>query len=260
MRLGAVLPAGPPKGQTIDPRFWARTSKELEDMGFESIWVFDGVGRGFMLPEPLTALSVVASATESVEIGTGVLQLPWRALADVAYRALTLHFISGGRFLFGIGPGSTERDFLAMGTSTNASYADRFRDFNAQSAQLVDILRTGQVNGIDLTPWTAAAGGPPVMVGAWRGPWVARAATDFDGWIASAGYNDDATLADALARFRHAGGKRAIVTNVQIGQESGPGIERLQGLAEIGFDDAVVFDLAFTPERAALIRAAVDRK
>ncbi len=144
-----------------------------------------------------------------------------------------------------------------MGGSTNARYTARFGDFDRQSAELVEILHSGTVNGIDLTPWEQAAGGPPVMIGAWRGPWVARAATQFDGWIASAGYNDDATLSDALDRFRAAGGRRAIVTNVQIGEDPGPGIERLQGLAAMGFDDVVAFDLAFTPERAAQIRDAV---
>lgn len=257
MRLGAVLPAGPPKGQSIDARFWARTAAELEGLGYDSIWAFDGVGRGFMLPDPLTALTIVATSTDRVELGTGVLQLPWRALADVAYRAFTLQLISSGRFLLGIGPGSTEKDFQAMGAGTGASFAGRFRAFEQQSAELVRILRTGTVNDIDLTPWPQTVGGPPVMVGAWRGPWVSRAATEFDGWIASAGYNDDATLAEALDRFRQAGGKRAVVTNVQVGPDPEPGLDRLRGLAAMGFDDGVAFDLAYTPERAALIRAAI---
>ena len=83
------------------------------------------------------------------------------------------------------------------------------------------------------------------------------AATEAAGWIASAVHSDDDALAEALARYRDAGGERAVVTNLQVGDDVGPTIERLHRLADMGFDDASIFDLRPTRERLAAIRAAI---
>jgi hypothetical protein len=96
-----------------------------------------------------------------------------------------------------------------------------------------------------------------MMLGAWRGGWVERAATDADGWIASAEHGDDATLAAALKRFRSAGGQRAVVSNVQAGPDLAPTIDRLHHLGSLGFDDAVVLDLTPTVDRYTELRTAI---
>lgn len=246
--LGAVLH---PAGTTSDPRYVADTAMALEELGYRSLWVFDAVGRGFMMPECLTALAAAAVTTTSVELGTGVIQLAWRSMPEVAYRAWTVHQMSGGRLILGVGPGSTGTDFQAM----DGDFPGRFARFADQVGELAAIFADGAANGVDLSPF--AAGAPPVMIGAWRGPWVERAATNHQGWIASAGYNDDLTLAGALGRFRSAGGQRAICTNIQLGDDLDAGLERARHLAELGFDDIVVFDTAFTLERAAEIRSAL---
>lgn len=247
MRLGAVLH---PAGTAPNPRFVAESAAALEEMGYAGLWVFDAVGRGFMMPECLTALAVAAGATSRVDLGTGVIQLGWRSVAEVAYRAWTVNQLSEGRLLLGVGPGSTEIDFTAMG----GDFTTRFRRFGAQLDELTTAFADGVTNGVDLSPFPA--GPPPVLVGAWRGPWVARAARH-DGWIASAGYNDDATLADALGRYREAGGTRAVCTNLQLGADLDAGLERARNLAGIGFDDVVVFDTEFSLDRAAEIHAAL---
>lgn len=254
MRLGAALPITGPGGGLADARTFADGARMLEEIGYSSVWVFDAVGRGFMLPDPLMALAVAATATSGVELGTGVLQLPIRRTAELAHRILTLHLIAGERLLLGVGPGSTEDDFRAFGSS----YEQRFARFAEQLPRLRRLLATGRDDAVDLTPWPAAIGGPRIFYGAWRGPWVERAATDADGWIASAENNDDDTLADALARFRDAGGGRAVVTNVQVRGEVAPAIERLLGLRELGFDDAVVLDLLPDRDRLSAILAAME--
>jgi alkanesulfonate monooxygenase SsuD/methylene tetrahydromethanopterin reductase-like flavin-dependent oxidoreductase (luciferase family) len=238
MRLGAALPITADDGGPPAPRDFAAGAVMLEEVGYTSVWVFDAIGRGFMLPDPLMALAVAATVTERVELGTGVVQLPLRNTVELAHRALTLHHIAGGRFLFGVGPGSTAHDFRAVG----ADYDARFRRFAEEWPRLRRLLRTGADGDADLTPWPAVGDGPRVFLAAWRGPMVARAATEADGWIASAAYNDDRVLADGLARFRAAGGQRAVVTNLQVPDEIGPVVERLRSLQAIGFDDAVVLD------------------
>jgi alkanesulfonate monooxygenase SsuD/methylene tetrahydromethanopterin reductase-like flavin-dependent oxidoreductase (luciferase family) len=252
MRLGAALPAAALGGGPLQASSIARSARLLEELGYESIWSFDGVGRGFILPDPLMALSVAATATERVEIGTGVLQLPIRNVVEVAHRALTLQLIAGGRFLLGVGPGSTATDFATYG----GDYRSRFSRFEQQLGELREWLATGRRGDADLSPWPAVEGGPPLFLAGWRGRWVDRAATGADGWIASAAYADDDTLADAIQRFRSAGGRRAVLTNIQVGADVEPALQRLATAAELGFDDAVVFDLTPTDERLRAVRSA----
>ena len=57
MRLGMLLPAGP-GGVPLGPAGIAEGARRLEGIGFDSAWVFDSIGRGFILPDPLIALSV----------------------------------------------------------------------------------------------------------------------------------------------------------------------------------------------------------
>src|SRR6185295_14798067 len=111
------------------------------------------------------------------------LQLPLRGTIDLAHRALTLHHIAEGRFLFGVGPGSTRADFDACGVP----FEERFGRFEQELPRLRALLSTGRsIHGdIDLTPWPDAIGGPPVFLAGWRGSWVERAAREADGWIAS---------------------------------------------------------------------------
>ena len=253
MRLGAALPMSAIGGGPLERRSLADGAATIERLGYRSIWVFDAVGRGFMLPDPFMALTVAATVTESVELGTGILQLPIRNVAEVAHRAFTLGLVAGPRVLLGIGPGSTEADFVTFG----GDYSARFATFEVQRAELEEWLTTGTHRGRSLSPWPSVGGGPPLLLAGWHGPWVERAARESAGWIASGVYADDATLADAIVRYRSAGGGRAIVTNVQVGDELGPAVDRLHRLAELGFDDAVIFDLAPTEERLAEIRRLV---
>src|SRR5713226_8265416 len=77
------------------------------------------------------------------------------------------------------------------------------------------LWRGEQVGAANLAPWPDAQGGPPVLIGSWSGKqWIPRAAKEFDGWIASAAKTSYTALADGIRRYREAGGKRAIVTNI----------------------------------------------
>ena len=262
MRLGAALTPNPVGGGAPGPDTLSSSARLLEHLGYRSLWVFDAVGRGFMLPDPLMALAAAAAVTgPAMELGTGVLQLPIRNPAEVAHRAFTLRLLAGDRVLLGVGPGSTEADFSTFGPglvepdADGPAFTDRFARFDRQLGELREWLSTGGYGGRRLSPWPVVVGGPKLLLAGWRGRWVVRAATESDGWVASGAYADDDTLADALERFRDAGGRRAIVTNVQVRDDPGPAIERLHRLAAMGFDDAVVFDLTPTEDRLARIRA-----
>src|SRR5204862_484208 len=55
--------------------------------------------------EPFTALAAAATATEVLRVGTFVLPAPFYTPSEVAWRALSLDLLSGGRFDLGLGAG-----------------------------------------------------------------------------------------------------------------------------------------------------------
>ena len=114
-RFGLSLPAGGRSAPAPSARSLADAAQRIEDAGFESIWAFDAIGRGWLMADPLTALSVAATVTRSVELGTGVLQVPLRNPVELAQRVLTAHLVSSGRLRLGVGAGSTAGDFEALG-------------------------------------------------------------------------------------------------------------------------------------------------
>lgn len=254
MRLGAALPLASLGGGPPSATSFAEAATAIEELGYSSIWTFDAVGRGFMLPDPLMALTVAAGATEQIELGTGIMQLPIRNVAEVAHRLFTLELLAPGRVLFGVGPGSTARDFEVFG----GDYATRFAVFDRQWRELQGWIADGRLDERDLHPWASVVGRPSLLLAGWRGRWVERAAAESSGWVASAAYADDEQLADGLSRYREAGGRRAVVTNIQVAEDPAPAIERLHRLAGLGFDDGVVLDLTPSRERLATIRSSFD--
>ena len=122
MRLGALL--GPVTGNS--PRdFLAEQARTYADEGFDSLWPAQALGRGFMLPDPFVALSVVATAAPDVEIGTAVVQAPLYDPMDLAHRIFSLHQVCGNRLIMGLGAGSTSNDFAAF----SRKFETRFEDF-----------------------------------------------------------------------------------------------------------------------------------
>src|SRR5919201_3547810 len=114
MRLGLALPTTTPDGRPLTGAALITGARAIERAGFDSLWCFDSIGRGFMIPDPLIAVSVVAAATERLTVGTGILQVPLRRPVELAHRVLAAHLVCGDRLLLGVGAGSTRADFEAV--------------------------------------------------------------------------------------------------------------------------------------------------
>ena len=119
---------------------WARSlavAREAEQLGFESLWVFDHFQT---VPEPtdeltfesFTVLSALATVTDRVRLGHVVLCAGYRNPALTAKMVGTLDVISGGRAVLGIGAGWKEDEFVAYGYG--------FPDTKARLAALRDQL------------------------------------------------------------------------------------------------------------------------
>src|SRR5258708_37569561 len=112
MRPGIGLPPQKPDGSALAAADVSARAQLIERIGFDGIWFGDTVGRGTRpRADPLMTLAIAGAATERIELGTAVVQVPLRYPVELAQRLLTLHALSGGRFLAGLGAGSTRDDF-----------------------------------------------------------------------------------------------------------------------------------------------------
>lgn len=250
MRMGALL--GPINA--AEPNALVDQAKQLEADGYDSLWSAQAMGRGFMMTDPLIALTAAAVATEKVELGTGILQLSIYEPVDVALKAFSLMQVSGNRLLLGVGAGSTEVDHqIHRGDFTN-----RFSTFNERLEQLRGWFKDGEHSGLSISPWPEVVGGPELGYGTW-GNGVRRAATEFDFWIASGMHRNAEDLEKTIPDNRQAGGGRAIVSTILVSAETDLGElnEMLSRYEAMGFDDAVVMFLPGAPD-AAEVRKLVN--
>lgn len=66
MRLGLAMPRQD-GGRPLAADTLAEVARRIEGSGFDSAWVFDSLGRGFLLPDPLTTLSVAGTVTRRLD-------------------------------------------------------------------------------------------------------------------------------------------------------------------------------------------------
>jgi F420-dependent oxidoreductase-like protein len=125
MQVGLMIPQGW-KGEYNgwDPAAaWARTvelTRQAEELGFESAWVFDHF---HTVPEPtdeitfesFSILAALAMVTSRVRLGHMVICTGFRNPAVTAKMCSTIDVLSGGRFELGIGAGWKEDEWLAYG-------------------------------------------------------------------------------------------------------------------------------------------------
>ena len=121
MKFGVFLPSyiipGREKSHPEDVRRFARNAEQL---GFDSLWITDHIitaHRFYRVSwlDALITLSHVAAVTETVKLGTSILILPVRQPAILAKEIATLHYLSGNRYIYGIGTGWFGPEFQACG-------------------------------------------------------------------------------------------------------------------------------------------------
>src|SRR5262245_16918354 len=194
-RIGISFPTPVPVGgQPVTGGTLVEGAQRIEALGFHGIWMADVIARGYFSPDPLVALAAVAGATQRVELGTCIVQVPLAHPAELARRALTTALAADGRFVLGVGAGSTRGDFDAV----DEDYDSRFKAFEQSLSIMTALWNSENVGNARLDPWPALNGGPPVLIGSWGGKWVARAATEFDGWIGSGAHRSWAAVEEAV--------------------------------------------------------------
>jgi probable F420-dependent oxidoreductase len=205
MKFGIHLPQVGPNASRENIR---KMASFAEDRGFDSVWVSDHIitpraleskypynpTGAYPLPpdwdflEPLTTLSFVAAATERVQLGTTVLVLPMRNPVVHAKIVSTIHALSGGRMILGVGAGWMREEFEAL----DADFHNRGKVFD-EYLQIVRGLweednlefrgETYQVHDLGFAP-RPERGSLPIWIGGHHRAALRRVATLGDGWHA----------------------------------------------------------------------------
>ncbi len=218
-----------------------------EQAGFESVWITDHIaippddaeGSGGRYTDPLTTLAWLAAHTETLNLGTAALILPYRPALPTAKSIATLAELSGNRLLLGIGVGWMEAEFNALGVDRKqrGQLTDRCLDLLARCFNSEVVRENGQDFLFDPKPPM-----PPVYIGGAAPQALLRALRTKSGWLPMT--RSPERLAPQLEQFKQlareqgrAPGPVTVLTGVdtsdrQVAQEtlvqySALGIERL---------------------------------
>lgn len=141
-----------------------------------------------------TALAAVAERCGGLELATTISLVALRGPVPLAKTLAALDILSDGRLIAGLGPGSSERDYDAIGMS----FGDRWKRFDEAVAILRALLggvpapgdtRYYPLPNDQLAPSPLQDGGIPLWIGSWGSKaGLRRVSRLADGWLASA-YN-----------------------------------------------------------------------
>jgi probable F420-dependent oxidoreductase len=87
-------------------------ARKIEDLGFSAICVSDHPGN---TASPFVALAAAAASTQTVKLGTYVLNMGARHPLHVAGDVATLDLVSNGRAILGVGAGHTPTEWTMFG-------------------------------------------------------------------------------------------------------------------------------------------------
>ncbi len=149
---------------SFDARGAIGYARRAEELGYTTLWVPETVGR-----EPIALLAMLAGGTETISLGTSIVNIWGRDAQAARMAAFTLAEASGGRFVLGLGVSHPHLAAKLRGHTFQRPLS-RMREYLA--AYRAAIYRGPVADG------TAE---PPVMIAALRERMTSLAATDADG-------------------------------------------------------------------------------
>jgi probable F420-dependent oxidoreductase len=182
-------------------------TEAAERLGFTALSVNDHLLFSRPWLDGPTALSMVLTATERMDLMTTVALPVVRGPVALAKSMAAIDILSGGRLIVGVGPGSSARDYAAAGIP----FEERFKRLDEAVETLRALWREDgppfrgefySTEGVVLEPRPLRRPGPPIWIGSWGSEaGLRRTARLGDGWLASAYNTTPEEFADASTRL-----------------------------------------------------------
>ena len=118
LRFGAFLAPHHPIGESPRLQFQRdiALAARLDELGFDEYWCGEHHSTGWeVIASPEMFLAAVGERTHRIRLGTGVISLPYHHPFNVAQRLAQLDHMTGGRVIFGSGPGALPSDAYTLG-------------------------------------------------------------------------------------------------------------------------------------------------
>jgi limonene 1,2-monooxygenase len=118
LKFGAFLAPHHPIGEHPMLQFRSDLDlvEQLDKLGYEEFWCGEHHSTGWeMIASPEMFLAAAGERTHRIKLGTGVVSLPYHHPFIVAQRVVQLDHMTGGRAIFGSGPGALPSDAYTLG-------------------------------------------------------------------------------------------------------------------------------------------------
>jgi probable F420-dependent oxidoreductase len=156
--------------QPLPDRSWADSVREVEALGYSTVFVPDHFNEGY---GPLVALGVAVTVTSTINVGPLVLDCDFRHPAVLARELATLDLLSEGRLELGLGAGWRALDYRESGIPMDPPKVRIDRMIEHVSV-LKGLFGDGPfsfagehftITELDGSPKPHRPGGPPILIG-----------------------------------------------------------------------------------------------
>jgi alkanesulfonate monooxygenase SsuD/methylene tetrahydromethanopterin reductase-like flavin-dependent oxidoreductase (luciferase family) len=195
MEFGAHLPLMDFGGNPYTLDHLISYTKAAERLGFAAVAVNDHMVFSVPWLDGPTALAVVLEHTGTMDLATTVALPVIRGPIPLAKTIGALDRLSAGRVVLAVGPGSSPKDYEAVGLEFDERWKrldeaiQTMRTLWSTKSTEPFVGRYYSTDDVNLLPQPSRPGGPRIWVGSWGSEaGLKRTARLADGWLASA-YN-----------------------------------------------------------------------
>src|SRR5262249_12390718 len=114
--------------------------EQLDRLGYDEFWCGEHHSSGWeMIGSPEMFLAAAGERSQRIKLATGVVSLPYHHPFNVAQRMVQLDWMTGGRAIFGSGPGALASDAHTLGIDPMVR-----RDRQAEAISVIRRLMRGE--------------------------------------------------------------------------------------------------------------------